>query len=371
MRRVAPTPTANPTTTTITSRRLRVGIRIGRSPSGACLPALVRSRYTAGWPEGSGELTGWQARWRKIHPAGAMQVDNGGHDRSDRSLARRARGSRPRRCPQIDRLVDVLSDALDPNPDGAGCGRARLDQELVARHQARSRAEACKPSLRAGDGRRCHRPSLRHPGRPVQRPVGGGTGTVRYVSRGGHKLDHAIEEFDVEAAGRGPWCRGLHRRLHPLPAEARRRGGSGARRRPRPIGIATGIRPEGDGARPNQPPPALTPLPRWTFRPDRRRPLLYLDLRGLPRSGIAEGSCTSSCRWSSLSSNWTGAARARLAWSSWRALGAGGSARSRVSRMPPVSARWRSSTAVARRAGPTGSSSTSPHLGPASLRRRG
>jgi 23S rRNA (cytidine1920-2'-O)/16S rRNA (cytidine1409-2'-O)-methyltransferase len=73
---------------------------------------------------------------------------------------------------------------------------------LVARHQARSRAEAQR-AVTAGrvtvDGVTARRSSTRV---DSSNDLSVEEAAVRYVSRGGHKLDHAIDEFAVEVAGR-------------------------------------------------------------------------------------------------------------------------------------------------------------------------
>jgi 23S rRNA (cytidine1920-2'-O)/16S rRNA (cytidine1409-2'-O)-methyltransferase len=73
---------------------------------------------------------------------------------------------------------------------------------LVARHQARSRAEA-KRAVAEGrvtvDGVTARRSSTRVGSSSI---LSVDEAEVRYVSRGGHKLDHAIDEFAVEIAGR-------------------------------------------------------------------------------------------------------------------------------------------------------------------------
>ena len=56
----------------------------------------------------------------------------------------------------------------------------------------------------------------------------------RYVSRGGEKLEAALQAFNVTLLGRYlRRCGRLHRRFHRLPAAARRRQGVCHRRRPR------------------------------------------------------------------------------------------------------------------------------------------
>ena len=72
----------------------------------------------------------------------------------------------------------------------------------MARHQARSRAEA-KRAVAEGrvtvDGVTARRSSTRVGSSSI---LAVDEAEVSYVSRGGHKLDHAIDEFAVEVAGR-------------------------------------------------------------------------------------------------------------------------------------------------------------------------
>ena len=111
------------------------------------------------------------------------------------------------------------------------CGvKKRLDVLLVERGLAESRAQA-QALVLAG----------RVPGHAkageqvderaelvVERPP-------RYVSRGGEKLEHALEALAVSVGGpRLPRRRRVDRRLHRLPAPARRRARDRARRRLRP-----------------------------------------------------------------------------------------------------------------------------------------
>jgi 23S rRNA (cytidine1920-2'-O)/16S rRNA (cytidine1409-2'-O)-methyltransferase len=73
---------------------------------------------------------------------------------------------------------------------------------LVARHQARSRAEAQRAVAEGRvtvDGVTARRSSTRV---DPSNTLSVDEATVRYLSRGGHKLDHAIDEFAVEVAGR-------------------------------------------------------------------------------------------------------------------------------------------------------------------------
>jgi hypothetical protein len=71
--------------------------------------------------DGSEELTGWQARWRKIHPAGAPRWIMAVMTDQIEALLEDVEAADPGDAPDIsDRLVDVLGEALDPDPDGAG-----------------------------------------------------------------------------------------------------------------------------------------------------------------------------------------------------------------------------------------------------------
>ena len=126
----------------------------------------------------------------------------------------------------------------------------------MARHQARSRAEA-KRAVAEGrvtvDGVTARRSSTRV---GSSNTLSVDEADVRYVSRGGNKLDHAIDEFAVEVAGRrcldaGASTGGFTDCLLQRGAEqvVALDVGHG------PTGTATGIRPEGGGARPDQPPP--------------------------------------------------------------------------------------------------------------------
>ena len=60
----------------------------------------------------------------------------------------------------------------------------------------------------------------------------------RYVSRGGEKLEHALEALGARLGGAAlPRCRRLDRRLHGLPAPARSGARDRARRRLRQLHI--------------------------------------------------------------------------------------------------------------------------------------
>ena len=110
--------------------------------------------------------------------------------------------------------------------------RRRLDVELVRRGLVSSRTRAAEA---VEEGRVTVGGA---PTRSVARQVDEHEAIVvtgdppRFVSRGGEKLDAALERFAVDVArAPGPRCGCLDRWLHRLPAAAGRGDGGGRRRR--------------------------------------------------------------------------------------------------------------------------------------------
>ena len=155
----------------------------------------------------------------------------------------------------------------------------RLDTALAERGLFPSRAAAAA-SIRAGEVR------IGRDGpfalKPSQLVEAGDEliieGGPRYVSRGGIKLQNALDELGIGVTGRElPRRRRLDRRLHRLPAPARRRAGGGGRRRLRAARDFAARRPAGDGARAGERPraaPAGPPVPAriWPWSTSRSSP---------------------------------------------------------------------------------------------------
>ena len=103
--------------------------------------------------------------------------------------------------------------------------RKRLDAVLAERglFETRSRAAAAvlAGDVRLGDERR----RAEKPGQMVADDVAVEVAEgPRFVSRGGQKLENALDAFGLDPAGRHVPRRGrVHGRLHRLPAAARRR----------------------------------------------------------------------------------------------------------------------------------------------------
>ena len=122
--------------------------------------------------------------------------------------------------------------------------KKRLDVLLVERGLAESRAQA-QALVLAGQV-----PGYEKAGQQVDESAElTVTQPPRFVSRGGEKLDHALEAFELEVAGRD--CarrRRLDGRVHRRPAPARRRARDRARRRLRAAPSAHPRRPAREGA---------------------------------------------------------------------------------------------------------------------------
>ena len=112
-------------------------------------------------------------------------------------------------------------------------------------------------------------------------PSSSSSSARRFVSRGGEKLEHALESFGVGRAGRGlPRRRRLDRRLHRLPAAARRGARLRRRRRLRPAAPALAHDPRVMVIERRQRPRPALRAAAVPPRPRRRRRLLHLARRG-------------------------------------------------------------------------------------------
>ena len=116
--RVAPIPTVNPRITTIKSRRLGICLRIPlrvtacRRWFGAADPLV--------WLLAEKEVGGRGQSWPTEDPPGwGAAVDNGAMTDQIEALLEELEAADPGAAPDIsDRLVDLLGEALDPDPDG-------------------------------------------------------------------------------------------------------------------------------------------------------------------------------------------------------------------------------------------------------------
>ena len=85
------------------------------------MPALVRSRYTAGLARRKWRAAGMASEAEEDPPGGAPRWIMAVMTDQIEALLEGLEAADPGDAPEIsDRLVDVLGDALDPDPDGAG-----------------------------------------------------------------------------------------------------------------------------------------------------------------------------------------------------------------------------------------------------------
>ena len=163
--------------------------------------------------------------------------------------------------------------------------RTRLDALLVERGLFESRSSAAAAvmagEVQAGRGRPAGRQA--GPARAERRRRCRRRRARRFVSRGGQSSRTRSTPLGIDPPGaRCPRRRRLHRRLHRLPAPARRRARGGARRRLRRAPLAHPQRPARDRARADQRARPRAVAPALPARPDRGGRVVHLARKVLP-----------------------------------------------------------------------------------------